>query len=178
MSITSEPFGDDLDHVDDFDDVLTANAAFSADFRLTGFDGIARAGIGMLTCMDSRIDPLGMIGLEPGDAKIIRNPGARLTPNALEAMVLGVNLLQVRRILVVPHTRCAVASSTAAEISARVASAAGVDDPGMEFHVVQDQVAALRDDVRALAEHPLIAGQALVAGFVYDVDTGLLERRA
>jgi len=169
---------DDMSYGAGFDDVLEANRAFGADFHLSGFDGIARAGIGMLTCMDSRIDPLGMVGLEPGDAKIIRNPGARLTPTALEAMVLGVNLLQVRRILVVPHTRCAVASSTAAEISARVAAAAGVDDPGMEFHVVEDQIVALNDDVRTLSEHPLIAGQAQVAGFLYDVDTGLLERRA
>ena len=161
-----------------FDDLLEANRAFADDFRLSGFDGIARAGVGMLTCMDSRIDPLGMIGLAPGDAKIIRNPGARLTPVALEAMVLGVNLLQVRRILLVPHTRCAAASNTAQEISELVAASAGVADAGMEFHVVEDQVAALTDDVRTLAEHPLIAGQAQVAGFIYDVDTGLLERRA
>ncbi|MDQ2755821.1 MAG: carbonic anhydrase [Actinomycetota bacterium] len=172
----------DMDHQtpfgDGFDDVLAANREFAADFRLSGFDGIARAGIGMLTCMDSRIDPLGMIGVHPGDAKIIRNPGARLTPIALEAMVLGVNLLQVRRILLVPHTRCAVASSTAQEVSEQVAEASGVTAPGMEFHVVPDQIAALTDDVRTLSEHPLIAGQATVAGFLYDVDTGLLERRA
>ena len=81
-------------------------------FDLGGFDGVAHAGVAIVTCMDSRIDPLRMLGLQPGDAKIFRNPGGRVTPQALEALVLGVHLLDVDRILVVPHTRCAMASST------------------------------------------------------------------
>ncbi len=76
-----------------FDDLLDANREYADHFDLAGFDGIARRGVAMLTCMDSRIDPLGMLGLRAGDAKIVRNPGARLTPVALEAMVLGVHLL-------------------------------------------------------------------------------------
>ena len=66
--------------------------------------------------MDSRIDPLGMLGLRHGDAKIFRNPGGRVTPQALEALVLGVHLLNVERILVVPHTRCAMASIVEQEL--------------------------------------------------------------
>ena len=81
----------------DFDDLLAANAAFAEDFSLAGFDGIARAGVAMVTCMDSRIDPLSMIGLSAGDAKILRNPGGRVTDQALVALVLGVNLLNVDR---------------------------------------------------------------------------------
>ncbi|GAA1887435.1 beta-class carbonic anhydrase [Lapillicoccus jejuensis] len=163
-----------------FDDLLDANREFADHFALAGFDGIARRGVAMLTCMDSRIDPLGMIGLTAGDAKFVRNPGARLTPVALEAMVLGVHLLGVDRILVVPHTRCAVASSTTQEITQRVAEHAGVAESGlgMEFHTVDDQLAALEDDVRTLREHPLVAGRAQVGGFLYDVDTGLLHRKA
>ena len=67
-----------------------------------GFDGVAHAGVAMVTCMDSRIDPLRMVGLKPGDAKIFRNPGGRVDDAALEALVLGVHLLGVNRILVVP----------------------------------------------------------------------------
>ena len=96
-----------------FDDLLAANREFATDFAYGGFDGIAKAGVALVTCMDSRIDPLRMIGLEPGDAKIFRNPGGRVTEAALEAIVLGVHLLNVKRVLVVPHTRCAV--GTAAE---------------------------------------------------------------
>ena len=76
------------------------------------FDGMARAGVLMLTCMDSRIEPLGMIGLEIGDAKILRTPGAHLTPDALIGCILGVHALNVNRIMVVTHTRCAMASDT------------------------------------------------------------------
>src|ERR1700744_5882544 len=94
----------------DFADLLAANAEFAADFQDGGFHGIARAGVALVTCMASRIDPLGMTGLKPGDAKIFRNPGGRVTPQALEALVLGVHLLNVSRILVIPHTRCAMAS--------------------------------------------------------------------
>ena len=66
--------------------------------------------------MDSRIDPLRLLGLKPGDAKIFRNPGGRVTDQALEALVLGVHLLNVDRVLVVPHTRCAMASSIEDEL--------------------------------------------------------------
>jgi carbonic anhydrase len=105
---------------DAFDDLLRANRTYAEAFDLGGFDGVAHAGIAIVTCMDSRIDPLRMVGLEPGDAKIFRNPGGRVTNQALEALVLGVHLLNVQRVLVVPHTRCAMASSTLAELRARV----------------------------------------------------------
>src|SRR4051812_19494371 len=127
--------------------------------------------------MDSRIDPLRMVGLKPGDAKIFRNPGGRVTPQALEALVLGVHLLKVRRILVVPHTRCAMASSTLEELRARVTDSAGQDASWQTFGVVEDQEAALLDDVAVVRTHPLIPDTVAVGGFVYDVDTGLLTQR-
>src|SRR3712207_6195882 len=105
--------------MDDFDDLLAANRDFAADFTLSGFDGVAHAGVAIVTCMDSRIDPLGMLGLKPGDAKIFRNPGGRVTPQAMEALVLAVHLLKVERVLVVPHTRCAVASNKIGRASCR-----------------------------------------------------------
>ena len=79
----------------DFDDLLAANREYAEDFDMAGFDGIAHAGIAIITCMDSRLAPLAMVGLKPGDAKIFRNPGGRVTEQALEALVLGVHLLNV-----------------------------------------------------------------------------------
>ena len=161
----------------DFDDLLTANREFAADFSLGGFDGIAHAGIGIVTCMDSRIDPLRIVGLSAGDAKIFRNPGGRVTDAALEALVLGVHLLNVSRILVVPHTRCAMASSSEEELHERVGKSAGQDVSWQRFHVVEDQVAALEEDVHRVRSHPLIPESVKVGGFVYDVDSGLLEQK-
>ncbi len=160
----------------DFDDLLRANRDFAAGFDLGGFDGVARAGIALVTCMDSRIDPLGMLGLAPGDAKIFRNPGGRVTPQALEALVLGVHLLQVRRILVVPHTRCAMASASQEELRERVSESSGQDASWQTFGVVADQRAALADDVRSVRSHPLIPDSVPVGGFLYDVDSGLLDQ--
>lgn len=160
----------------DFDDLLQANREFAESFDLSGFDGVAHAGVAIVTCMDSRIDPLGMLGLKPGDAKIFRNPGGRVTPQALEALVLGAHLLNVERILVVPHTRCAVASNTEAELRERVTASAGRDASWQPFHVIADQRAALAEDVQKVRSHPLIPETVKVGGFVYDVDTGLLEQ--
>ena len=162
---------------DDFDDLLSANRAFAESFDLGGFDGVARAGVAIVTCMDSRIDPLGMLGLSAGDAKIFRNPGGRVTPQALEALVLGVHLLGVRRILVIPHTRCAMASATEAELRERVGASAGVDASWQSFGVVADQLAALEDDVAKVRSHPLVPDDVPVGGFVYDVDTGRLDQK-
>src|SRR4051812_5730957 len=127
--------------------------------------------------MDSRIDPLRMLGLRAGDAKIFRNPGGRVTPQALEALVLGVHLLNVRRILVVPHTRCAMASSTLEELRRKVGESAGQDGSWQTFGVVEDQDAAGADDVRAGRARPPIPDWVEVGGFLYDVDTGLLSHR-
>jgi len=159
----------------DFDDLLAANREFAASFDLGGFDGKAHAGVALVTCMDSRIDPLGMLGLKPGDAKIFRNPGGRVTDAALEAMVLGVHLLSVERVLVVPHTRCAMTSATENELRERIGASAGVDAWWQSFGVIADQRAALADDVHRVRSHPLIPDTIPVGGFIYDVDTGLLE---
>ena len=162
---------------DAFDDLLAANRTYAETFDLGGFDGVAHAGIAIVTCMDSRIDPLNMLGLSAGDAKIFRNPGGRVTSAALEALVLGVHLLNVQRILVVPHTRCAMASATLEELRERVGESAGQDASWQTFGVVADQKAALEDDVRRVRSHPLIPGTVAVGGFVYDVDTGLLSQQ-
>ncbi|MCW2751405.1 MAG: carbonic anhydrase [Aeromicrobium sp.] len=159
----------------DFDDLLAANRDYAADFGLSGFDGIAHAGVAMVTCMDSRIDPLRMIGLEPGDAKILRNPGGRVTDQALVALVLGVTLLQVKRILVVEHTRCAMATSTEDELKAKVGQSAGADASWMTLGAITDQRATVLADVHRVRSHPLIRDTVLVGGFVYDVDSGLLQ---
>ena len=160
----------------DFDDLLRANAEYARTFQLSGLDGVARAGVAVVTCMDSRIEPLGMLGLQPGNAKVLRNPGGRVTDDVLAALVLGVHLLGVRRILVVPHTRCAMASYTEAELRAAVSRSSGQDAGQATFNVVPDQEQALQEDVARVRTHPLIPAEVAVGGFRYDVDTGRLEQ--
>lgn len=160
----------------DFADLLQHNRDYGQDFGLGGFDGIATAGVAIVTCMDSRIEPLAMVGLTHGDAKIFRNPGGRVTDAALEALVLGVHLLNVSRIMVVPHTRCAMTQMSENELRQKITEVSGQDAWWQHFHVVQDQHAALVEDVHRVTSHPLIGARADVGGFLYDVDTGLLDQ--
>lgn len=164
------------DRPTDFTDLLDANAGYAETFTDGGFDGIAHAGVAVITCMDSRIEPLSMLGLKLGDAKILRTPGGRVTPDALVGCILGVHLLQVERIMIVPHTRCAMASGDDAAIAAKMEKATGTDVRGMVLGSTPDQQAGLTYDVRLLRTHPLISGRALVGGFLYDVDSGRLQQ--
>ena len=160
----------------DFDDLIQANKDFAANYEFGGFDGVAHAGVAIVTCMDSRIDPLRMLGLKHGDAKIFRNPGGRVTEAAMEALVLGVHLLGVERILVIPHTRCAMALNSEHELQEKIAESSGQDVTWHRFHVIEDQVAALREDVQRVRSHPLIPETVKVGGFIYNVDRGLIDQ--
>ncbi len=159
----------------DFDDLLAANRTFADTFELSGFDGIAHAGVAMVTCMDSRIDPLRMIGVAAGDAKILRNPGGRVTDQVLVALVLGATLLKVNRVLIVEHTSCAMTKSTETELQQKVSEVTGKDASWMTMGVIDDQINTIRADVQRVRSHPLISEDVLVGGFLYDVETGLLQ---
>ncbi|GAA4909551.1 beta-class carbonic anhydrase [Streptomonospora salina] len=159
-----------------FDDLFAANAEYAADFRLGGLAPVAARGLAMLTCMDSRIEPLQALGLEPGDAKILRNAGARVTDDTLRTLVLAVYLLEVDRVLIMPHTRCKMASvSGDAEVHDLIEREHGVDTRSLEFRTDDDQVGALRHDLERIRHHPMLPQGLPVVGAVYDVDTGRVE---
>ncbi len=162
-----------------FDDLLEANRRYRSQFHDSGVAGKAARRLAVLTCIDSRIDPLALLGLRPGDAKIIRNAGARVTDDALRSLVIAANLLDVDRVCLMQHTDCAMAGSTEAEFRARVARAGGVDAKGpelagWEFLATTDQMAALQDDLRRIASCPLLPRDLVVGAFVFDVRSGEL----
>jgi carbonic anhydrase len=159
-----------------FTDVLRANAAHSRGFTSPGLGARAARGLAIITCMDSRIDPLAVVGMGPGDVKILRNAGARVTEDVLRTLVLACYLLEVDRVLVMPHTRCRMVGSTEQEIHALIQEKFGVDTSSIEFATVQDQQIALRRDIRRIRSYPLLPDGLVVAGAVYDVDTGALHR--
>jgi carbonic anhydrase len=157
-----------------FGDVLAANAEYSAAFKGLGLGGRAAKGLAVITCMDSRIDPLRIVGMSPGDVKILRNAGARVTDDVLRTLVLATYLLDVTRVLVVPHTRCKMVGTAEEDIHALIAEKFGVDTYSMEFRTVEDEVAALRRDLQRIRSFPLLPRDLVVGGAVYDVDTGAL----
>ena len=154
-----------------FDDVLESNAAYAAGFGLAGLEPRAARGLAIVTCMDSRIEPLAMLGLVPGDAKILRNAGARVTDDVLRTLVLSRYLLGVERVMVVAHTQCRMADGTEQEVHAAIEAAGGPDTSEISFLVATDQEEAIRADVQRAQSSPYLNGVA-IGGFLYDVDTG------
>jgi carbonic anhydrase len=160
----------------EFGDVIAANQEHQKGYDLHGLTGTAKKGLAIVTCMDSRISPLSVVGMEAGDAKILRNAGARVTEDVLRTLVLGTYLLGVNRILVMPHTDCRMANSDEAEIHSDILDEFGIDTRSLEFRTVRDQVAALRIDVTRVRSYPLLRDGVVVAGAVYDVKTGELKQ--
>lgn len=160
---------------DQFDDLLANNEAFAAEFSDQHLTGIAAQKLAIITCMDSRISPLQIVGMNPGDVKILRNAGARVTDDVLRTLMLASFLLGVERVLVMPHTECKMASATETEIHNEILNNYGVDTRSVEIRTVADQLAALKQDVERIRTYPLLAKGVTVAGAIYDVHTGKLN---
>ena len=158
-----------------FADVVAANAAHAQTFRRPAMEGTAAKGLALLTCMDTRIDPLAMLGLAPGDAKILRNAGARVTDDVLRTLVLARYLLGVHRVMVVAHTRCRMAGGEEHAVHEAIAAAGGPDTRSLAFLTTTDQRASVTGDVQRIRSWPYLP-QLDVGGFIYDLDTGLLDR--
>ena len=161
--------------MENFADLLSANKEFAQSFKAQDLTGQAKKGLAIVTCMDSRIDPLHIVGMEAGDAKILRNAGARVTEDVLRTLVLATHLLNVNRILVMPHTDCRMASGEEHEVHAAIKEKSGIDTRGIEIRTVKDQRAALLGDITRIEAYPLLANDIKVMGAIYDTKTGLLE---
>jgi carbonic anhydrase len=159
-----------------FDDVLASNDRYAASFVDTGMAGQAAKGLAVVTCMDSRIDPLGMLGLKPGEAKILRNAGGRVTDDVLRTLVLATHLLGVDRILLVEHTNCKMASATDDEVHQLILEASGIDTRSLDFHTMDDQMATLAKDVQRVKSSPYLPKGVEVGAFLYDVRSGKLNQ--
>ncbi|GGO80115.1 beta-class carbonic anhydrase [Nonomuraea cavernae] len=156
-----------------FDDLFAANADYAESFANSALTGTAARGLAVVTCMDSRIDPLGLLGLKAGDAKILRNAGARVTDDVLRTLVLAVYLLGVERVLVMPHTDCGMSKVTDTDVH-DLTQRHGIDTRSLEFHTVPDQHAALRHDLTRIRTTPFLPDDLPVGGSIYDVHTGRL----
>jgi carbonic anhydrase len=158
-----------------FADVLTANAAYVQNFSKTGLDGRAARGLAVLTCIDSRIDPLAMLGLKSGDAKIVRNAGARVTDDVLTTLVIARYLLGVGRLMVIAHTDCRMVAGSDDELHQAIREAGGPETSDLTFSTSADPAASVCADVERVRTFGRL--EALqIGGFVYDVTTGRLTR--
>lgn len=156
---------------DPFADVLSANAAYARSFSPAGPDGRAARRLAVLTCIDSRIDPLAMLGLEPGDAKIVRNAGARVTDDVLTTLVIARYLLGVGRLMVIAHTDCRMVAGGEDELHWAISEAGGPETSDLSFPTSADQAASVCADVERVRSFARLE-TLQIGGFVYDVTTG------
>jgi carbonic anhydrase len=158
-----------------FDDLLLANQQYASGFSLQGIPGRAAKGFALVTCMDSRIEPLTMLGLHPGDAKIVRNAGARVTTDALRSLILATAYLGVTEIAVMQHTDCALAYRDDEQLAAGLPG--GPDAAiGWDLLGMPDPDAALRIDVETVRSCALVPPGVRVEGWRYQVDNGVILR--
>jgi len=165
MSVNSFPH-------ESFKDALAANDEYIKTFKYSELTGTAQRGLAIVTCMDSRINPLSVVGMKSGDAKILRNAGGRVTDDVLRTLVLATYLLGVERILIMPHTNCRMAQVDDVEIHREIDTKYGIDTSEIEFKTVPDQRQALIEDVQKIRGYRLINKNVVVGGAIYDVATG------
>ena len=157
-----------------FEDVIEANQIYSSTFTSENLTGMAVKGLAIVTCMDSRIDPLRIVGMSSGDAKILRNAGARVTDDVLRTLVLATHLLGVNRVLVMPHTDCRMAITNEAGIHEAISKKSGVDTRSLDFQTTTDQIDSLLKDIEKIESYPLLHDEVRVMGAIYNVKSGLL----
>ena len=155
--------------MNDVDRVLAANEAWAAAGTPPGAaDARPRRHLAVVTCMDTRIDVLAVLGLEVGEVHVLRNAGGRVTDDVLRSLALSCHVLGVDTVVVMQHSRCGLAGTSDEELRART----GAD---VDFLPIDDHRVALREDVQRLAATPFLSPVQQVAGLIYDVETGRLE---
>ena len=125
----------------------------------------------ILTCMDARIDPVSLFGLGPGDAHVLRNAGARVTPDVLRSLALSQAILGTREVLVLGHTGCGLFERTEGELSEAIRSKSG-HRPNMALGTFKNLDASVDETVNILRRCPFLAHRDRISGYVYDLDSG------
>jgi carbonic anhydrase len=156
------------------DEVLKANDRYLSDHHPHAFSPVPSKHLAVLTCMDTRLT-LRALGLQDGDAHIIRNAGAVVTEDALRSLLISHHLLDTKEIMVIAHTDCGLTKSTDEELLGLMEQRSGtpVFAPS-QFHAFKDPTQNVRKQLKKLRAHPWIEADA-IRGFVFDVSTGRLN---
>ena len=155
-----------------FAPILDANAAYAARFDQGHLPMPPARRVAVLTCMDARLDPAAFLGLNLGDAHVIRNAGGRASDDAIRSLVISQQLLGTNAILVIHHTDCGMLTFSNEDLRARVRRELGVSADDIDFLPFADLVQSVQDDVETLRRSPLLLPGSEIRGYVYDVATG------
>jgi carbonic anhydrase len=144
-----------------------------------GFDKGALAmpparGLAVVACMDARLDPARVLGLEEGDAHVIRNAGGVVTDDEIRSLAISQRLLGTSEIILIHHTDCGMQTFQDQDFADQVEQDTG-QRPPWEARAFGDLDADLRDSARRIRESPFIPRKDRIRGFVYEVETGRLR---
>jgi carbonic anhydrase len=132
--------------------------------------------VAVVACMDARLIPTRVLGLEEGDAHVIRNAGGRASDDAIRSLAISQQLLGTREIVVVHHTDCGMTTFSNVQLRDKLANELGADASRIDFLPFTDLEQSVRDDLQTLRSSPLLLKDVPTSGFVYDVRTGRLSR--
>ena len=153
---------------------LKANERYAASFKKGSLPMPPARHVAVVACMDARLDPARVLGLEEGDAHVIRNAGGRAA-DAERSLVISQQLLGTREIVVIHHTDCGMLTFTDDQLRTKIREGLG-QETKEEFLPFKDLDQSVRDDVEALRRSRLLMPNLPVTGFVYDVKTGKLRQ--
>ena len=156
------------------DELLAANERYAAQFAKGDLPLPPARRAAVLVCMDARIDPAKALGLQEGDAHVIRNAGGRASDDALRSLAISHKLLGTQEFVVIHHTNCGMQTFTNEQLRDQLRRDLGADAAEIDFLPFSDLEESVREDVRRIRASPLIPDAIPVRGFVYDVRTGRL----
>lgn len=163
--------------------LLDRNRDFADGFAHGGLSIRPRLSTFVLTCLDARVDPARFLGLELGDAVVMRNAGGRVTEGVLRDLAVGgflaANLpgdsAMKPELAVVHHTDCGMSRLANPEAQRLLGEKLGIDPAEVATIAITDPTQSVRSDIERLRRAPSVPDSLVVAGFVYDVLTGLLS---
>ena len=158
-----------------FDEMLAHNKRYAESFSRNHLQKPPVRKLVILTCMDSRMDLEQLLGLELGDAHMIRNAGGLATDDDIRSLNLSTHLLGTRAIGVIQHTDCGLMSITVEEFRGRLSRESGRDASLLVFHAFRDLVHNVRAQVQRFRENPFLRNDIEVKGFIYEVESGSLR---
>jgi len=154
------------------DEMVEANSRFAESFDKGGLPTPPARAVAIVTCMDARLHPEKFLGLEIGDAHVIRNAGGRVSDDALRSLIISSQFLGTKEFAVIHHTDCGMLTFTNEDVWSRL----GPDAEGIDFLPFSDNARSVQEDVDRVRSSSLIPEGASVSGYIYDVSTGRLEQ--
>jgi len=151
-----------------------ANAAYASSFSKGNLPMPPGRHVAILTCMDARLDPARFLGLEEGDAHVIRNAGGRASEDALRSLTISEQLLGTNEVVVIHHTDCGMLTFSNEDLRNKLKQELNADAEHVDFLPFKDLEQSVRDDVATIKSSPFIPKNIEVSGFIYDVRSGRL----